>query len=81
MASKLTKQQRDDLNASHGQPVPVEDEDGHKVYYLVDADYLHTSHEQLQALIQDGVNARHRPAEEAELELRSYADRLAHKHA
>jgi hypothetical protein len=26
MASKITKQQRDDLNASHGQPVPVEDD-------------------------------------------------------
>ena len=80
VASKLTKQQLDDLHASHGQPVPVEDDDGHKVYNFVEADYLHTSHEQLQALIQDGVNTRHLPAEEAELELRSYADQLARKH-
>jgi len=81
MASKITKQQRDDLNASHGQPVPVEDEEGHKVYYLVDADFLHTSHEQLKALIQGGINAPHVSAEEAEGDLRRYADRLASKHA
>jgi hypothetical protein len=81
MASKITKQQREDLNASHGQPVPVEDDEGHKVYYLVEADYLHTSHEQLKALIQEGINAKHVPAEEAEGELRRYADRLASKHA
>ena len=81
MASKITQQQREDLNASHGQPVPVEDDEGHKVYYLVEADYLHTSHEQLKTLIQDGINANHAPAEEAEGELRNYADRLASKHA
>ena len=81
MASKITQQQRDDLNASHGQPVPVEDEEGHKVYYLVEADYLHTSHEQLKALIQEGINANHLPAEEAEGELRRYADRLVNKRA
>jgi hypothetical protein len=81
MASKITKQQLDDLNASHGQPVPVEDEEGHRVYYLVDANYLHTSREQLKALIQEGINSNHIPAEEAEGELRRYADELASKHA
>jgi len=81
MASKITKQQREDLNASHGQPVPVEDEEGHKVYYLVEAEYLHASHEQLKALIQEGINANHVSAEEAEGELRRYADRLASKQA
>jgi hypothetical protein len=81
MASKITPQQRDDLNASHGQPVLVEDEEGQKVYYLVEADYLHTSHEHLKALIQEGINANHVPAEEAEGALRRYADRLANKRA
>jgi hypothetical protein len=81
MASKITPQQRDDLHASHGQPVAVEDDQEHKVYYLVGADYLHTSHEQLKALIQEGINANHVPAEEAESELRRYADRLASKRA
>lgn len=81
MASKITKQQRDDLNASHGQPVPVEDDEGHKVYYLVEADYLHTSREQLKTLIQEGINANHVPANDAEAELRYYADRPAPKHA
>jgi hypothetical protein len=81
MASKITKQPRDDLHASHGQPVPVEDEEGRKVYYLVEADYLHTSSEHLKALIQEGVDANHVPADEAEGELRRYADRLAMKHA
>jgi hypothetical protein len=79
MASKITQEQREELNASHGQPVPVEDEEGHKVYYLVDGDYLHTSHEQLKALIQEGINSPHVSAEEAEAELRRYADRLASK--
>jgi hypothetical protein len=81
MASKITPQQRDELNASQGQPVPVEDEEGHKVYYLVEADYLHTSHEQLKALIQEGINGKHLPAEQAEGELRCYAEQLANKHA
>lgn len=81
MATKITQQQRDDLNASHGQPIPVEDDEGHKVYYLVEADYLHTSYEQLKGLIQKGINANHIPAEDAEGELRLYADRLANKHA
>ena len=81
MASKITQQQRDDLNASHGQPVPVEDEEGQKVYYLVEADYLHSSHEQLKALIQEGIDANHVPAEKAEGELRRYADQLASKRA
>jgi hypothetical protein len=81
VASKITQQQRDDLHASHGQPVPVEDEVGHKVYYLVEADYLHTSREQLKALILEGINSKHIPAEEAEAELRSYADQLARKQA
>jgi hypothetical protein len=81
MASKITKQQREDLNASNGQPVPVEDDEGNKVYYIVEADYLHTSHEQLKALIQEGINSKHVPAEEAEAELRRYADRLASKNA
>jgi hypothetical protein len=79
MATKITKQQRDELLASHGQPVPVEDDDGRKVYYLVDADYLHTSHHRLKALIQEGIDSIHRPAEEVEEELRQYADRLDSK--
>ena len=81
MASKITKQQREDLKASNGQPVPVEDDEAHKVYFLVDADYLHTSHERLKALIQEGIEAIPIPAEQAEAELRRYADQLARKHA
>jgi hypothetical protein len=81
MASKITKQQRDDLNASRGQPVPVEDDEGHKVYYLVEADYVLTSPEHLKTLIQEGIDANHLPADEAEPELQRYADRLAPKHA
>jgi hypothetical protein len=81
MASKITQQQCDDLNASHGRPVPVEDDEGHKLYFLVEADYLHSSHEQLKALIQEGTSAPHGPADEAEAELRRYADQLARKPA
>ena len=81
MASKITEQQREDLKASHGQPVPVEDDEAHKIYYLVEADYLHSSHEQLKALIQEGMEANHIPAEKAEAQLRRYADQLARKHA
>ena len=53
MASKITKQQRDE----------------------------HDRCDQLKALIQDGINAPHVSAEEAEGELRCYADRLASKRA
>mgnify|MGYP001386876418 CR=1 FL=1 len=81
MATKITSEQRDDLLASQGQPVPVEDEEGHKVYFLVEADYLHTSHEQLRVLIQEGINARHIPAAGAEAELLRYANQLAGKDA
>ena len=81
MASKITNQQRDALNASHGQPVPVEDDEGRKVYFLVAADYLHTSHEQLKGLIQGGINSNHIPAKIAEDELRRYADQLDNKPA
>jgi hypothetical protein len=81
MASKITKQQREDLHASNGRPVPVEDDEGHKVYYLVEADYLHAGREQLQTLIHEGINAPHLRAEQAEAALRSYADRLARKKA
>jgi hypothetical protein len=76
MATKITKQQRDELLASHGQPIPVEDEEAQKVYYLVDGDYLHTSREHLKALIQEGIDSNHRLADDVEEELRQYADRL-----
>jgi hypothetical protein len=81
MASKITEQQREELKASRGQPVPVEDDQARKLYYLVEADYLHTSHEHLKALVQAGIGANHVPAAEAESELRRYADQLARKHA
>ena len=81
MAFKITQQQLDALNASHGEPVPLEDEEGRKDYYLVGASYLHTSREQLKALIQEGINSNHVPAEQAERDLRRYADRLDSKHA
>jgi hypothetical protein len=77
MAVKITKQQLDELIASHGQPVPVEDEEGRKRYYLVDADFFHMSHAQLKDLIEDAINSRHIPAADAERELRRYADQLA----
>jgi hypothetical protein len=79
MASKITQQQRAEVLASHGQPVVVEDDEAHTIYYLVAADYLHSSHEQLKALIEEGINAPHVPAEEAEEKLRRYADQLASK--
>jgi hypothetical protein len=81
MASKITQQQHDDIAASNGQPVPVEDVDGDKIYFLVDGDYLHTSHEQLKALVLEGIRAAHIPAAKAESELRRYADQLAAKRA
>lgn len=61
--------------------MPVKDDEGHKVYYLVEADDVLTSLEHLKFLIQDGIDADHRPADESEPELQRYADRLAPKHA
>jgi hypothetical protein len=81
MATKITPEQREDLYASRGQPVPVEDDEGRNVYYLVPADYLHASHKQLKALIQEGIDAKHVAAEVAEDELRRYAAQHADGHA
>jgi hypothetical protein len=81
MATKITQQQRDDIAASNGQPVPVEDDEGRTVGYLVAADYLHLSHEQFKSLIQEGINSPRVPAAEAEADLRRYADQLAAKRA
>lgn len=78
---KLTDQQREQLKASHGQPVMVEDDEAHKVYFLVDADYLHTNHQRLKTLIAEGINSKHVAAEIAEVELQSYADQLDIEHA
>lgn len=76
MASKITDQQRAEVLASRGQQVVVEDDQAHKIYYLVAADYLHANHEQLKVLIEEGIQSRHIPAMEAEVELRRYADQL-----
>jgi DNA-binding LacI/PurR family transcriptional regulator len=81
MALKMTSEQRDELIASHGQPVPVVDEQDQQIYYLVAADYLHASQEQLRALIEEGIASRRIPADEAEDHLRRYAEQLAARRA
>ena len=81
MASKLTSQQREDLRASHGLPVVVEDDEAQKVYYLVDADYLHSNPEHLKNLILEGINSNHVDADIVEKRLRHFADNLDARNA
>ena len=89
MAAKLTNEMRDEIAAHPGQAVPVVDDQVDKVYVLVEeSSWLHLqglaaeqdaeSQRRLQALIQEGIDAEHIPAEEAEARIRrvvqGYAD-------
>lgn len=55
MTPKLTQEQREALNRSTG-PVPVEDEQTRRIYFLVDEPTFHSMQQQEDiAAIQDGI--------------------------
>jgi predicted transcriptional regulator len=63
MTPKLTDEQREALNLDGGNPVPVEDEQTHQLYFLVDRTTLETlrhdaDHEAIRQGIADMENGR-----------------------
>ena len=72
MAAKLTDEMRNEIAAYPGQPVTVIDEQGQKVYYLVEENAP-----LLRALIQEGIDSPKVPAEDAHARLRQRASELS----
>lgn len=68
MAAKITDEMRSEIAAHPGEPVTVIDEQGKKVYYLVDENTP-----LLRALIHEGIDSPEIPAEEAFTQLRQRA--------
>ena len=88
MNVKLSEEQRHALAASSDQPLPIEDEQSRRVYYLVNEEaFLHlrglqSEHERecddrLRQLIDDGIRSPAVPADEAFARLRTIADELS----
>jgi len=88
MASKITSELRNDIEANPHQAVPVVDDQTGKVYYLVDEDFLlgagvhdEQSRQRLRTLIQEGIDGGHVSREEGDARIRAkiqqYADKIA----
>lgn len=76
MAARITDEMRNEIAARPGEPVTVIDEQGKKVYYLVEENTP-----LLRALIQEGIDSPEIPAEEAFSELRNRAVEISQKQA
>lgn len=87
MEIPLSPQQRDAINAHPGEPLPMVDLVSSEKYFLVPAPaFLHLQglaeeddqrcHDQLQHLIQEGIDSRTVSADEAFSRLRRTAQRL-----
>ena len=79
MTPKLSDEQRLTIQAKDGQPVPVEDEQTHRIYVIVDSETHQRAMQALQrqedlAAIQEGIDdmeaGRGMPAEEADRRIR-----------
>jgi len=87
MNIRLSEEQRHALQASADQPLPVEDEQSRKVYYLLNeeaflhlqglqSEHEHECQERLRGLIDEGIRSPGVPADEAFARLRAVADEL-----
>ncbi len=76
MAAKITDEMRNEIAAHPGEPVTVLDDQGHKVYYLVEENTP-----LLRALIQEGIDSPKVPAEQAHARLRKKAVELSQSDA
>ena len=92
MPLKLTPEQQADLSAHAGQAVPIQDDQGNIVCYLVDvSSFLHLqslsqtqdeqSRQKLQSLIQEGMDSPDVPAAEAHQRIRQMAKEASEKYA
>jgi hypothetical protein len=87
MTTKLTDEQRREVEACAGQPVVVADEATHKIYYLLNEDAfahlrsLQAAHEEacrakLLALVEEGMRSGEIPADKAFSDLRAELNKL-----
>ncbi len=92
MATKITPEQQAVLQANSGQAVPMLDDRGNIVSYMVDVSSFvqlqglskeqdEQSLQKLKALIQDGIDSPGVPAEEAHERIRQMACDAAQKYA
>ena len=83
MASKITPELQADLQAHVGQPLPLQDDDGNVVYYVIDAETFKSfEYEQrLQVLLEEGDNSPDVPADEAHSRMRQSMQDITDKYA
>jgi hypothetical protein len=88
MKVNLSDEQREALESSLDQPLPIRDEQSHRVYYLLNEEaFLHLQslneahdqrcHERLRQLIDEGIQTPGVPANEAFARLRTWAEDLS----
>ena len=85
MASKITPEQQADLQAHIGHPVPVQDDSGKVVCYMIEApvfdDENSAYNQRLQALLKEADDSADVSAEEAYERIRRHTEELTEKHA
>lgn len=85
MASKITPEQLADLQAHVGEPVPVQDDTGNVVCYMlgaVDFDDVESPYNQrLQALLKEGDESADVSAEDARRQVEQHTQELTDKYA
>lgn len=85
MATKITAEQIEQLQANCGQPVPLEDERGNVVCYLLGAsDFDNQSSEynrRLAELLQEGEDSPRIEADQAHKRMRQSIQRISDKYA
>ena len=80
MAAKLTDEQRSEIAAHPGEPIPLQDGNGHIVCYLVTTIALDNLQE-LRRLIQEADDSSDVPADEAHARIRQTAVEVSEKYA
>jgi hypothetical protein len=83
MASKITPEQKADLQAHQGRAVPVQDDNGNVVCYMIDVQaFRGLQYEQrLQELLEEGDNSPDVSAEEAARLVRQHTQELTDRYA
>ncbi len=83
MASKITPELLADLQAHVGQPVPLQDEAGDVVCYMIDVQTFQESEYQqrLQTLLEAGDNSPDVSADQAHQRMRQHMQGISDKYA
>ena len=83
-ASKITPEQKADLQAHRGEAVPIQDDNGNVVCYMIDVQTFQDTEEyqqRLDALLAEGDNSPDVSAEEAARRIREQTQELSEKYA